>query len=127
MPQELRREGGCLCRAVRYAVRGEPIRSGLCHCTTCRKLTGSIFSATATWNLDRVEISGELKTFGRRSFCPECGSRLFFLSETEAEVFLGTLDDAPNGIEPGVEVWAIRREPWLPDIPCAARHTRNEA
>ncbi len=41
------RTGGCLCGAVRYEVSGEPYIAGLCHCTKCRKLTGSAFSATA--------------------------------------------------------------------------------
>lgn len=120
------RTGGCLCGAVRYEVRGEPYQAGWCHCATCRKLTGSPFSATANWRNDQFTMSGELKTFERRQFCPACGSRLFFLLADGVEVFLGTLDDAPNGIAPMVEVWTVRREPWLPALPDTPRHPHNE-
>ena len=39
MPE--RREGGCRCRAVRYAVTGEPYLSLLCYCRDCQRATGT--------------------------------------------------------------------------------------
>jgi hypothetical protein len=48
-----------------------------------------------------------------------CGSRVFSLTPTEAEVMLGTLDDAPSGLVPGYELWAFRREEWLHNLPWA--------
>ena len=113
MGDEIVRQGGCLCGAVRYAVEGEPYQSGLCHCTTCRKITGSAFSATANWKKSKFRTEGNTTTFEGRSFCPTCGSRLFFFLEDSVEVFLGTLNDAPSDIAPMVEVWTIRRESWL--------------
>ncbi|TAX71060.1 GFA family protein [Rhizobium leguminosarum] len=126
MPVEATRTGGCLCGAVRYEVRGEPYQSGLCHCKTCRKITGSAFSATANWQRRQFQMSGEISTFDKRSFCPACGSRLFFLFDDDVEVFLGTLDEAPYAISPMVEVWNIRREPWLAPVVGAALHEGNE-
>jgi hypothetical protein len=111
------RTGGCLCGAVRYEVRGEPFKSGLCHCTDCRKVTGTSFLAYADWKADQFSYEGEVETHEGRSFCPTCGSRLFSADETGAEIYLGSLDDAPNGIAPQVEGWCKRREPWLPTIP----------
>ena len=70
-------------------------------------------------------MTGDLRTFDRRSFCPTCGSRLFFLTDDEVEVSIGTLDAAPNGIRPMVEVWAIRREPWLPAVHGASSYDEN--
>ncbi|PXA97447.1 aldehyde-activating protein [Nostoc sp. 3335mG] len=111
------RTGGCLCGAVRYEVRGEPLKSGLCHCGDCRKVTGTSFLAYADWPSDRFSYSGEVAEFDGRSFCPKCGSRLFAADETGAEIYLGSLDEAPNAIKPQREGWCIRREPWLPVIP----------
>ena len=120
------RRGGCLCGAVRYEVLGEPYQSGLCHCRTCRKLTGSAFSATANWRREQFLMTGKISTFEKRSFCPTCGSRLFFLLEDGVELFLGTLDEAPYAIKPAVEVWCIRREPWLAPVAGAATYDENE-
>ncbi len=125
MTAELVRSGGCLCGAVRYEVRDEPSASGLCHCAVCRKLTGSAFSATANWRRSQFQMVGELQTFERRSLCPTCGSRLFFLSDEDIEVFLGTLDSAPNDIKPTVEVWVARREHWLREVPETTLHDRR--
>ncbi|WP_245372336.1 GFA family protein [Rhizobium leguminosarum] len=85
--------------------------SGLCHCATCRKLTGSAYSATANWHLPQFRLTGEVQTYERRQFCSLCGSRLFYLFDGGVEVFLGTLDQAPYDIKPMLEVWTVRREP----------------
>lgn len=119
------RTGGCLCGAVRYEVHGDPYISGHCHCTTCRKLTGSVFSATANWKRERFVMSGTVKTYESRQFCSHCGSRLFFLFDDGVEIFLGTLDDAPNEIRPMLEVWTIRKESWLPPLSGTVCHDGN--
>jgi len=90
-------QGGCRCGAVRYRVEGEPEVVGLCHCADCRKETGGLFLAYADWPIGRFSVEGRYATWGGRSFCPICGSRLFHLSETEAEILLGSLDAAPAG------------------------------
>jgi hypothetical protein len=73
--------------------------------------------AYADWLPDKFSFTGDIQTYDGRSFCPNCGSRLFSLSAHQSEVYLGTLDDAPTGIAPAVEGWVKRREPWLPAIP----------
>ncbi|WEK03253.1 MAG: GFA family protein [Candidatus Devosia phytovorans] len=119
------RQGGCLCGAVRYEVEGDPEISGLCHCTICRKLTGSVVSVTAHWRVEKFSMTGMLATYDKRQFCPSCGSRLFFMGSDMVEVFLGSLDDAPNGIMPQLEVWSIRREQWLPKIDTIPVHDHD--
>jgi hypothetical protein len=57
-----------------------------------------------------------VRTSHGRSFCPECGSRLFNLHDDDVEIRLGTLDDAPSGLMPMQEGWTIRREHWLTPI-----------
>lgn len=107
------RTGGCLCGAVRYEVKGEPLRAGLCHCADCRKESGSAFVTFAVWPRTAFDYSGRVATFEGRSFCAACGGRLFCLTENEAELRLGSLDEAPMEIAPTYEVWIKRRESWL--------------
>ncbi len=105
--------GGCLCGAVRYRLAGPPEVVGLCHCADCRKETGSAFLAYADWPIGRLQVTGRYATWGGRSFCPACGGRLFHLSDTRAEIALGSLDAAPWDMTPEREGWIRRREHWL--------------
>lgn len=109
-------QGGCACGAVRYRLTGEPLVVGLCHCTDCRRETGSAFLAYADWPADRFEVSGTYATYDGRSFCPTCGARLFHRDETGAEIVLGSLDEAPTHFTPTREGWIKRREHWLPSV-----------
>lgn len=118
----MRREGGCLCGAVRFTVEGEPTRIGICHCLDCRKATGSVFAAFAVWPRSAYAATGETSTFKDRSFCPACGSRVTSLTADEAEVSIGTLDDAPTDLIPSYELWVGRREGWLSNLPWADQH-----
>ena len=111
------REGGCLCGAVRFLVRDEPLRVGLCHCLDCRKTSGSAYSSFAIWPRDAYDGSGELGTFSGRSFCVRCGSRVVHLTADEAEVMIGSLDAAPSDLVPQYELWIGRREHWLAPVP----------
>ena len=70
------RTGGCLCGAVSYSVRGDPVHVRRCHCADCRKESGSAFSVYAQWPVEAFEMSGEISSYDGRSFCPRCGSRL---------------------------------------------------
>jgi hypothetical protein len=110
-------QGGCRCGAVRYEVRGEPLKVGLCHCSDCRRETGSTFLYYADWPVERFSVTGTYATFEGRSFCPQCGAPLFHLDETGAEIVLGSLDQVPAAFVPTREGWIKRREPWL--IPVA--------
>src|SRR5436305_9289603 len=119
------RNGGCTCGAVRYAVRGEPTKVGICHCTSCRKETGSVFMAYADWPLQMFETTGEVRTFDGRSFCPTCGSRLFSRADEQVEIKIGTLDEAPSDLMPSEEIWVKRREPWLMPLKGTSQHRED--
>jgi len=110
------RSGGCLCGAVRFSVKGAPLRVGLCHCQDCRRTSGSAFTFFGVWPRSAYEGAGELGTFEGRSFCSVCGSRVASLRDEEAEIMVGALDLAPSDIIPGYELWIGRREPWLMDL-----------
>jgi hypothetical protein len=95
---------------------GAPTVVGLCHCTTCRKATGSAFLLYGDWPLDAFETTGGIESYQGRSFCPVCGSRLFHLNSERAEINLGSPDDAPTGLLPYEEGWIKRREAWLKPV-----------
>ena len=117
MSSDIRRSGSCLCGGVQFSVTGEPLRVGLCHCKDCRKTSGSAYQAFAIWPLEAFETAGIASTYGGRSFCPTCGSRVTTVGEDEVEVMIGSLDVAPTELAPGYELWTVRREHWLQPLP----------
>lgn len=110
-------EGGCACGAVRFTVRGGPLRVGLCHCLTCRKSHASAFNAFAVFRPGQVGIEGRLTSWRTPSgydqrFCDKCGSQVLGGGGEEVELSLGSFDE-PGLFEPEYELWIGRREPWL--------------
>lgn len=119
------RTGGCLCGRVRFRLTGEPFQVGICHCAECRKETGTVMMAYAKWPIHAFAMTGEFRTHSGRSFCPECGSRLFNLHDEDVEVKLGSLDEAPADLVPTQEGWIKRREPWLTAISGASQSSED--
>jgi hypothetical protein len=111
---------------VRFTVDGEPEHVGRCHCTDCRKESGSAFTVYGQWPRDRFELEGDVTTYDGRSFCPRCGGRLGCFDDADAvEIRLGSLDDAPFELRPEAEIWIKRREPWLDAVEGAAQHRES--
>jgi hypothetical protein len=117
---EVIHEGGCACGAFRFRAKGRPIRVGMCHCITCRRVHGSAFGAYAIYPRDAVALRGDLATWrssdeGRRHFCPACGSVAYmeFVSRDELDLPLGAFDET-GLFAPDYELWVKHREPWLP-------------
>ncbi|MER8456256.1 GFA family protein [Mesorhizobium sp. M0027] len=121
------RTGGCLCGAVRFRLKGQPLRVGLCHCQDCRRVSGSAFNFFAVWPRTSFEGTGDLKSFAGRSFCPKCGSRVASLRDDEAEIMLGSLDEAPANVIPQYELWIGRREGWMHVLPWADQFEGDRA
>ncbi len=105
-------EGGCLCGAIRYAVKSQPMRVTICHCRFCQRATGSAFLVEPIFGKsDFAVISGEPKVYRQRSegsgkmvdvhFCRDCGTKLFLTFERFPDAvgaYGGTFDD-PNWFE----------------------------
>lgn len=83
--------GGCLCGSIRYRVTypdDYDFDSGnyLCQCTQCRKQTGGLFlvsqqvpASALQWTSGTESLKEyAASTSGRRGFCGECGSVLFW-------------------------------------------------
>jgi hypothetical protein len=118
-------KGSCRCGAVAYQCDGHPYKTGLCHCSDCRKETGSAFLYYADWRRDQFSVTGEYSTYEGRSFCPRCGTALFHLDERGVEVALGSLDEAPVALVPQNEGWIRRREPWMAQVIGASQHRED--
>jgi hypothetical protein len=84
------RTGGCLCGAVRYGVRGDPLHVIRCHCADCRKESGSAFTVFAWWPVQAFEMSGEISNYDGRGFCPRCGSRLLDTTHPDTQSRFGS-------------------------------------
>ena len=101
---------------------------GRCHCTDCRKETGSTFTVYAIWPREAFESTGELAVFRGRGFCPHCGGRVLNPPDDDdeaIEIRLGSLDDAPFELVPEHEIWIKRREAWLAPVDGAAQYEEN--
>ena len=96
-------KGSCFCGAVKYELRGELNTLTYCHCTRCRKASGSAFAANATVAQSAFEFvtgTNELTTHStatgvHRMFCSVCGSPLISRRDAVPGVLrlrLGTLD-----------------------------------
>jgi hypothetical protein len=105
-------EGGCLCGAIRYKTRGEPLTVNVCHCTFCQRFTGTAFLVEPIFDKSAVEFSGVApRTYDHRSdstglrvtlhFCGTCGTTLYLEVERNLAIRAlcgGTFDD-PNWFE----------------------------
>ena len=116
--------GGCLCGTVTIEASGRPYRVGLCHCLDCRKHHGALFNASAIFPQEAVTITGEVRDYAGRFFCPRCGSSVYARSADEIEVHLAALD-APDQLIPTYESWIVRRESWLPAFQLGRRYLRD--
>jgi hypothetical protein len=113
------REGGCLCGAVRFKARGEPINVRVCHCRKCQKAMGSPFYARALFPQDALTIEGESARYPsseqiERIFCKTCGTRLMSwrTNGTAAGVALATFDDR-NAFAPTEHIWVDEKINWV--------------
>ena len=123
-----RHAGSCLCGAVRFSIEGEFERFYLCHCSHCRKDTGSahaanLFSATARLQWlsggDKGTTYALPATRHTRCFCPICGSALPHAAGEFLAVPAGSLDTDLRR-RPDAHIFVTSRASWdkaLEDIP----------
>ncbi|WP_317932649.1 GFA family protein [Halioxenophilus sp. WMMB6] len=116
-------KGSCLCGKVTYEV-APPIKVfQYCHCSRCRKFTGSAHASNFFVPPEQFHwLQGE-EWVGRYEepkakyyatcFCKNCGSSLPWLVQGGKNVVIpaGTLDEDP-GIRPTQSVFWGSRAPW---------------
>lgn len=115
--------GSCLCGAVKYAATGDAKRFFHCHCSRCRKSTGTghasnlfLQPGTLTWLQGADQIRSykppEAVRFANH-FCGTCGSRVPRQAPGSDIVIIpaGSLDvEAP--IQPQARIFQDSRSAW---------------
>ena len=113
--------GGCFCGALRFKSDAEPVETGYCHCSICRKTTGAPLLAFASFPVESFTYTkGEPRIFessskGRREFCSVCGTQICFRELGAAktvDVNSGALDEI-NTAAPEHHIFTSSRVEWL--------------
>jgi len=114
--------GKCLCGTIHYTVMDEFKYALNCHCSDCRRATGSAFKPFAGIEREKFCIThGETQVliFGDKNashdvHCGRCGSFLCSVVRDGAfvHVTLGTLMDAP-AIRPTAHIFVSDKAPWF--------------
>jgi len=122
----MNREGGCLCGAVDYSFNSDAVISAShCHCTDCRKSTGSGKATIIMIQDSSLVVNGEIKYFSvtgtdgavvSRGFCEKCGSPLISKIEGMEGIKLikaGGLNDS-SWVKIDSNFWGDSAENWSP-------------
>lgn len=115
--------GRCLCGAVRFTIKAEPVGMGQCHCKDCQRASGTGHMSIARFKKEDVAIEGKTGSYAStadsgnintRHFCPTCGGRVF--GENSAypgliNIAVGCVDDH-RWFSPQRVVYAKSRAVW---------------
>ncbi len=123
----IKSRGSSLCNAVTYKFSGPEFVFQYCHCSRCRKFTGSAHAANIIIDPKQFEWLGGEEMVGRYEhpeakhfatcFCKRCGSSLPWLSKSGRSMIIpaGTLDDDPC-IRPVHNIYWQDRAPWREEV-----------
>ena len=114
--------GSCLCGKLAYEVPGKVTSIDYCHCSRCRKASGSAFAAVTSVSKSRFKITrglDYLKSYKtdadfERIFCSECGSQLYSIRPALIDTIrlrLGSIDTAVDG-KVSAHIFASSKAAW---------------
>lgn len=128
-----RREGGCLCGAVRYSVDLTDHEIGVCHCRDCQKQSGTafmMFTLVAKAQFQWISPpTGDVSISDKavRRFCIKCGTPIVWQSldpeEANADVNFSTatLDDTSD-TKVSYELYTRSRMPGIQPFAESTQH-----
>jgi len=128
--------GGCHCGAIRYRTEGQALHHALCHCRDCRRHAGAPMVGWTMYKApDLTVTAGTPKVYrssehGRRHFCPDCGTGLFYVNE---QVLPGIIDvqsatyDDPEAIPAQLHIQVAERIGWMKHAHELPEHQRFPA
>jgi len=119
--------GSCLCGVVGYRITGPFQLFQYCHCSRCRKFTGSAHSSNLFVSPDKFSWTSGESQVGRYEhpeakhlatcFCKICGSSLPWANQANTVIIVpaGTLDDVPD-IRPQQNIYWDSHAGWYVDV-----------
>ena len=117
-------DGSCLCGAVAYELRGEPLRMYHCHCWRCRRERSAAHTTNLFAKLDDFaftrgrELVAEYKVPEAErftvAFCTRCGGGAPYVARARGWVVVpaGTLDTDPV-MRPQANIYVASKAPWF--------------
>ncbi|MEQ8690436.1 MAG: GFA family protein [Pseudomonadales bacterium] len=121
-------QGSCLCGTVRFQIEeSEILMMNNCHCSKCRKATGSAFGSFIflsvkdfEWLGGRDNIQGFKSSPNlERAFCKTCGSSVPFETQMDQMGVPGGILDGDPKTAPEADIFTANRLPWY-EIPESA-------
>jgi hypothetical protein len=121
--------GSCHCGRITYEAEVDAQRAGICHCTDCQMLTGSVYRVSvpapaATFRL----LTGQPKVYvkvadsgarRRHAFCPDCGTPVSASADDDSPptymLRVGCLEERAR-LVPQRRIWCASALPWSQDV-----------
>ena len=96
-------KGSCLCGAIHFELKGEVTDAIYCHCSLCRKASGSAFATNGFIKASDLVLSDEKSSLAayetsqgkRKYFCSTCGTPIYSANDATPDKFrvrLGVFD-----------------------------------
>ena len=113
--------GECLCGSIKFSLADEFLYSFYCHCSECRRFSGSAFSVAGGIQKENLTISSgkehvryyQKRDVSNMAFCNLCGSSLFSenFRKDLLHIRLGVLNEEPS-LKPQAHVFVGSKVPW---------------
>ena len=116
----------CACGQASISVKSLPTMHGVCHCTNCKRRTGSAFGISAYFDKTTITgCTGKTNVYAfhhaakdqdqERHFCAVCGTTLFwFVSALPDKIGIAGGCFADEGLpEPAYSVTDGKKEAWV--------------
>lgn len=115
-------QGRCLCGSVSYEAWFRPDAVYYCHCSQCRRASGSTFATNVAIARSDLKIAAGqnlIKSYAStpgkyRNFCSNCGSPLYseYLDDPDTLYLrVGTLDD-DGRLSSCAHIWVASKASW---------------
>jgi hypothetical protein len=122
-------DGACHCGKVAYQAEVDPDAVGICHCTDCQNLTGSVYRANiqapaSAFTMLRGEPKIYIKTTAEsgnkraHAFCPDCGSPIYAAAIENPQTYslrIGSIKQRAE-LHPKRQIWCRSALPWSMDL-----------